>query len=83
MVGALFDVGTTAACYGFRHALYQQVVYGKLPAGRRSALHRRIGARLRAACDEQSGNIVAELAGYFQEGSVTHGTLSTVEEIRR
>src|SRR5262245_66586895 len=37
--------GTVAARYSFLHALHQQMVYERVPAGRRSGLHRRIGAR--------------------------------------
>jgi DNA-binding winged helix-turn-helix (wHTH) protein len=36
--------GTVAGRYGFRHAVYQQVVYDRLPVGLRMQLHRLIGA---------------------------------------
>ena len=35
--------GTVATRYAFRHALYQQVVYERLGAGRRVRLHQRLG----------------------------------------
>lgn len=60
--------GTVAARYGFRHALYRQVVYGQLPAGRRVNLHRRTGARLEAAYGEETRAIAVALAEHFEEG---------------
>ncbi len=60
--------GTLTARYAFRHALYKQVVYGQLPAGRRGGLHRRIGARLEEAYGEEKGPIAAALAEHFEEG---------------
>src|SRR5215510_13198177 len=38
--------GTVTACYSFRHALYQQVVYQRLAVARRLCLHQRIGEYL-------------------------------------
>ena len=35
--------GTVGESYQFRHALYQQVVYDRIPVGRQRQLHRRIG----------------------------------------
>ena len=40
---------TVASRYGFIHALYQEVLYERIPAGRRQRLHQRIGERLEAA----------------------------------
>src|SRR5262249_5206917 len=40
--------GTVTERYLFRHALYPQVVYERVPAGQRMRLHRRIGLRLEA-----------------------------------
>jgi predicted ATPase len=37
--------GTVAAQYGFIHALYQEVLYEQITAGRRVRLHGQIGAR--------------------------------------
>ena len=37
--------GTVAARYGFRHALYQEVLYERITARGRSSLHRQIGER--------------------------------------
>jgi predicted ATPase len=41
--------GTVAACYGFVHVLYQQVLYECVAAGRVLELHRRSGVRKEAA----------------------------------
>ena len=60
--------GTVAARYGFRHALYQEVVYERTPAGRRAHLHRRIGERLDAGLREHAGEMAAELAMHFERG---------------
>ncbi|MBI3304450.1 MAG: hypothetical protein HYZ72_20500 [Deltaproteobacteria bacterium] len=60
--------GTVAARYGFIHALYQEVVYERVPAGRRVHLHRRIGEREEAAYDNRAGEIAAELAVHFERG---------------
>jgi predicted ATPase len=60
--------GTLAGRYGFRHALYQEVVYEHLPPGRRAELHRRIGMRLEAAFGERVGEVAAELAMHFRRG---------------
>jgi DNA-binding winged helix-turn-helix (wHTH) protein/tetratricopeptide (TPR) repeat protein len=60
--------GTLAGRYGFLHALYQQVVYNRLPIGRRLRLHRRIGERLEACYGERAGEQAAVLAMHFASG---------------
>jgi predicted ATPase len=65
---ALWYDGTAASYYGFRHTLYQQVIYEGLPAGRRQQLHRRLAARLEQAYAEQVGEIASELAQHWQLG---------------
>jgi predicted ATPase len=60
--------GTVAACYGFIHALYQEVLYERVTGGRRGALHRRIGEREEAAFGAQASEIAAELAMHFERG---------------
>jgi tetratricopeptide (TPR) repeat protein len=57
-----------AACYGFIHALYQEVVYTRVPPGRRVRLHRQIGERLEAGYGEQASTIASELAMHFEQG---------------
>ena len=60
--------GTIAARYAFRHALYQEVVYERVPAGRRVELHRRVGERLEAAYGERATEVATELAVHFERG---------------
>ena len=60
--------GTVAGRYGFRHALYQDVVYEQVSAGQRVELHRRIGARIEAAFGDRAGEVATELAMHFQRG---------------
>jgi predicted ATPase len=60
--------GTIAGRYGFLHALYQQVVYDRLPPGLRSQLHRRIGEREEAAYGVQAAEHAAKLAMHFDHG---------------
>jgi DNA-binding winged helix-turn-helix (wHTH) protein/predicted ATPase len=60
--------GTVAARYAFIHALYQHVLYARVPAGRRVGLHLRIGERLERAHGPRTGEIAGELAMHFAEG---------------
>lgn len=60
--------GTVAACYGFTHALYQEVLYERVSAGRRVRLHQQIGARKETAYGVQSREVAAELAVHFVRG---------------
>ncbi|MBI3756766.1 MAG: AAA family ATPase [Deltaproteobacteria bacterium] len=60
--------GTVATQYSFRHALYQEVLYKRLPAGRRVRLHRQIGEREERAYGERAREIAAELALHFERG---------------
>ena len=63
--------GTVATRYAFVHALYQQVVYERLGAGRRVRLHQRLGECLETAYGAQAGEIAAELAEHFVRGQDT------------
>lgn len=60
--------GTVAAGFEFRHALYRDVVYQRIPAGQRAELHREIGACGERAYGPRAGEIAAELAMHFDEG---------------
>src|SRR5215467_13473286 len=60
--------GTVTGQYGFRHILYQQVIYEQLPVARRQQLHQRLGARLEAGYSVQAGERAAELAVHFERG---------------
>jgi predicted ATPase len=59
---------TVSTRYGFVHALYADVAYQRIPAGRRAQLHQRIGERTEAAYGSRSGEIAAPLAVHFERG---------------
>jgi predicted ATPase len=58
--------GTVAARYAFIHALYQNVLYARVPIGHRVGLHLRIGARLERAHGSRAAEIAGELAMHFE-----------------
>ena len=58
--------GTVAAGYRFRHVLYQQVLYERLPAARRATLHLRIAEREALAFSARPGERAAILAVHFE-----------------
>ncbi len=66
-VAALPD-GTVSGRYGFRHALYQSVLYHRLPAARRTRLHRAIGEWTEAAHGDKAVELAAVLAVHFERG---------------
>jgi predicted ATPase/DNA-binding winged helix-turn-helix (wHTH) protein len=71
--------GTVSARYGFVHALYQSVLYDRLTAARRRALHRRIGERLEEGFGARAGEIAAELAAHFENGRETERAVRALE----
>jgi DNA-binding winged helix-turn-helix (wHTH) protein/predicted ATPase len=60
--------GTVSGRYGFRHALYQEVVYQRLGAGHRARVHRLIGAREAAGYGARADERAAALATHFARG---------------
>ena len=60
--------GELVARYGFIHALYQNVLYERLPPARRMEWHRRIGERGEEVYGERAREIAAELAMHFERG---------------
>ena len=60
--------GTVAGRYAFIHALYQQVLYARVPITRRVGLHLRTGERLERAYGPRAGEIAGELAVHFEHG---------------
>ena len=60
--------GTVASRYRFRHALYQDVVYERIPAARQGQIHRRLGMREEEGYGERSSEIAARLAMHFERG---------------
>ena len=72
--------GTVATRYGFLHALYQEVLYERLPAGRRQRLHQRIGEREEKGYGEQAREIAAELAVHFEQGRNYHKAVQYLQQ---
>lgn len=60
--------GTLSTQYRFVHSLYQQVLYGRIPSGRRAALHLRIGQHIELAYGPQVNLMATELAMHFERG---------------
>ncbi len=60
--------GTVSGQYGFRHAMYQEVLYQRLGSGRRIRLHRQIGEREEAGYGAHAREVAAELAVHFEQG---------------
>jgi predicted ATPase len=60
--------GTVATRYHFLHALYQEVLYERVPLGQRISLHQWIGEREEQAYGDQARVIAAELAVHFERG---------------
>ena len=58
---------TTAARYGFQHALYQELWYEQVPISQRQRWQLRIGERLEQAYGAQTQEIAAELALRFEQ----------------
>jgi DNA-binding winged helix-turn-helix (wHTH) protein/predicted ATPase len=65
---ATWPDGTVAGQYRFGHALYQEVVYARVPVGSRTRLHQQIGQQLEKGYGERARDIAAELAVHFERG---------------
>jgi DNA-binding winged helix-turn-helix (wHTH) protein/predicted ATPase len=63
--------GTVTAGYGFRHALYREILYERVPISRRMRWHRQIGRRLEAGYGPRAREVAAELAEHFVHGRDT------------
>jgi predicted ATPase len=57
-----------AGRYAFIHALYQQVLYGRVSIGERVNLHLRTAECLERGYGERAGEIASELAVHFEHG---------------
>jgi DNA-binding winged helix-turn-helix (wHTH) protein/predicted ATPase len=65
---AVWPDGTVTARYGFRHALYQELIYEQVPVSRRVRWHQQIGTRLEVAFGSRADEVAAELAVHFEQG---------------
>jgi tetratricopeptide (TPR) repeat protein len=58
--------GETSARYAFRHVLFQEVVYRRLPPSTRRRLHQMIGEELETAYAGRTGEVASALASHFE-----------------
>jgi predicted ATPase len=72
--------GTVTERYGWQHALHQEVVYARIPVGRRLRLHRRIGAREETGYGAQASAHAAELAMHFERGQDTARAVRYIQQ---
>lgn len=72
--------GTVTARYRFRHALFHDVVYRRISAGRRARLHRAIGHALAGSYGSTAASIAAELAVHFEQGGDAVAAVSYLEQ---
>ena len=88
LLGYHYPDGTLAARYGFRHALYQQVVYARLCDGQKVRLHRLLGERTEAAYRGHEMAVASKLAVHFARGrepgkSVRYYQLAAEQALQR
>jgi DNA-binding winged helix-turn-helix (wHTH) protein/tetratricopeptide (TPR) repeat protein len=60
--------GTVTSSYGFRHALYREILYERVPMSRRLRWHRQIGLRLEMGYGQRAREVAAALAEHFVQG---------------
>ena len=60
--------GTVSGRFRFVHQLHHEVLYARVPPGRRARYHVAAGHRLEQAYGEQAGEHVGELATHFDRG---------------
>jgi predicted ATPase/DNA-binding winged helix-turn-helix (wHTH) protein len=80
--------GSLASRFRFIHPLYREVVYGRVPAGRRSRLHLHVGVELEKAYGERVDDNANQLAGHFQDGgdyprAIRYFRLAAEQALRR
>jgi DNA-binding winged helix-turn-helix (wHTH) protein/predicted ATPase len=63
--------GTVTTRYGFIHALYQAILYDRIPASRQARWHQQIGMRQEAGYGSRAREVAAELAEHFTRGRDT------------
>lgn len=79
---------THAELYAFRHDLYRELLYDRLPATRRATVHARVGRRLESAWSGRLDAIAAELAEHFERGhelarAIPHHQRAAATALRR
>lgn len=63
--------GTVAMQYQFRHALYREALYDRIPAANLRRLHRQIGSHLERLHGTRAAEIAPALAEHFDRGGDT------------
>src|SRR4029077_18471146 len=58
--------GTVAAGFRFHHALYQEVVYARLPVGNQVQIHRRIALREETGYRAHAADVATKLANHYR-----------------
>jgi len=66
-VGVIESVPEAPATWRFSHALFQEAVYARLPAGRRARLHARAAQELERRHASDPDRVIAELAHHHHE----------------
>jgi predicted ATPase len=80
--------GAISSRFTFNHDLYQEVLYGLIPAGRLAELHRKMGDKLEAGYGADAADNAVELANHFVEGrvfdkAITYLRLAARQALRR
>lgn len=75
--------GQLASRYAFRHAIYRQVFYQRLPAGQRAQWHRDIAQALQASAGTQASELAAELALHFERGGLPAAAVRQLVTVAR
>jgi predicted ATPase len=61
--------GTVATGFRFHHALYQEVLYGRLSIGHQVDLHRLIAMREEVGYGDRAGEVATELAHHYRRAN--------------
>lgn len=85
---AAWPDGTPVEHYAFRHDLYRELLYERLPATRLALSHARVGACLEAAWAARPDAIAAEIAEHFERGNelaraIPHHQRAAAKALRR
>src|ERR1051326_1494392 len=80
--------GTRTELYSFRHDLYRELLYDRLPSTRRATSHGRIGRRLEQAWKGRLDEIAAVLAEHFERANepvsaIPHHHRAAAKALRR
>jgi DNA-binding winged helix-turn-helix (wHTH) protein len=76
----LMQDAATPSRFRFRHAVFQDAVYRRIPAGRCARLHRTIGQALVATHGPDTAAIAAEAAVHFERGGDVAAAISCLEQ---